>query len=386
MKEAKRNTPSTAEGQSLAILGHELDNVLNGLLGMTRLLRDSGLNAEQDRWSRAIEHSGRQLRRLVSAFRASEEPPGEAQREAAARPGEVPLRYVAGGEVESLDGIDLLEQAVISQAPLAARRRNRILLTIDPGIPQEWQADACRLRQLLDNLLGNANKFTVDGEILLCASLDRSGEQAAGRTLRLTVTDSGPGVDPEAKSRVFEVWEQESDRTRLEFGGSGLGLYVCREAVSAMGGTIGLCTPPGGGARFEISLPGVVWDRGPSPLPASRILSRLQCLLDLSDPVRTSVDAWLNRLGVRCGPGDGSRQRCGSGELLLRVSELPDCGVHPGPTLLLAPLDGRPAAECARRLSGPIVGSTLGPLLLELALDWLWLRNDRPDSVPRRRR
>lgn len=373
MKAHKHCDPSTRPNQSMAILGHELDNVLNGLLGMARLLRESGLNPEQDRWSRAIEQSGRQMLRLVSAFRADDQvrdqgPPDE--------PGTTdPLP--PGLAHRPLDGIDLLEQAVLSQAPLAARQGNRLLLTVDPELPQVWHGDTCRLRQLLDNLLGNANKFTSGGEILLQAARGPAGAGETDRRLLLAVTDSGPGVEAAAAARIFDAWAQGSERTRLVYGGSGLGLFVCRQAVRAMGGSIALSSPPGGGARFEVGLPGLLQGNGQPPVPLTRILQRLSCRLDLAEPLATSVAGWLIRLGV-CRQNPDRREP----RLCLRISELPPAVGQPAPILVLAPVDGCGPAGRARRLAAPIVGSSLGPVLLEMALEWLWLRNGRPGSIP----
>lgn len=346
--------------RSAAILGHELENVLNGLLGMARLLRESGLSPEQDRWSRAIEQSGRQMRRLVSSFRSHH-----------ARPSVVAEEPPSAPALEALDGIDLLEQAVISHSPGAARFRNRLLLTVDPRLPRIWRADPCRLRQLLDNLLGNANKFSRNGEIVLEACLD------GGDGLRIAVSDSGPGVEAAECRRIFEAWEQGSEQLARRHGGSGLGLYVCQQAARTMGGSISLVSPSGCGARFELRLPRVIAPKaGPEP-PLSRLFPRLECQLELRGAVRQSVDGWLARLGVSR-TADASLAPSHGRRLRLRISELrvPD---RAGPLLLLRPVNPSAPGLTAHRLAAPIVGASLGPVLLEMALEWLWLSRDRRD-------
>lgn len=346
-------SPTAGDDRTIAILGHELDNVLNGLLGMVRLLRESDLNPEQDRWSRAVEQSGRQLRRLVSAFR-DDSGPG---------------RPVAGKPV---DGIDLLEQVVFSQSPQAEKKRNRLLLTVDPGLPRFWRIDPCRLRQLLDNLIGNANKFTTEGEILLSAT--RPAARVGANGLGLAVMDSGPGIDPRVESRIFEIGERGDGDTVRKHGGSGLGLYVCRQAAVSMGGDVRLRPSPWGGASFEVELPGVLPSEGEAEAPSSRILGCLECHLELEGPMRESVAGWLSRLGVAwhdAGVGNSGPQRR---KLCLRVRESRSGG-RPGP-LLLEPWHGARLPDRGRRLDVPVMGSTLGPLLLEMALEWLWLRRD----------
>ena len=363
--------PANGVDHSIDVLGHELDNVLNGMLGMARMLRESGLNPEQERWSRAIEHSGRQLRRLVSAFRSETAAP------AAHTPGTGNAGSVrAAGTPAPVDGIDLLEQAVLSQAPLALAQRNRLLLDVDPQLPRFWNTDPCRLRQLLDNLLGNANKFTRDGEIVLRAAC----VPAPRRCLSLEVTDTGPGVDPRSANRIFEAGQRGR-----EGGGSGLGLYVCRGVAAELGGTIGLSSPPGGGARFTVELPGLPPAAGPRRGPLTRAFGRLDCRLELQGALRASVAGWLTRLGAPWRQSAGSEEAEGEERLTLRISELPAAG-EPAPLLHLAP--HQPAETGAgpdlapRRLAAPITGASLGPVLLEMLLEWSWqrhgLRRGRP--------
>jgi anti-sigma regulatory factor (Ser/Thr protein kinase) len=357
----------------LAILGHELDNVLNGLLGINRLLLDSGLNPEQERWSQAIEHAGRQMRRLVSAYRNGE----QVRTRGTAPVGGEPLHRGAGCARQPLDGVELLEQAVICQVPLAARRGNRLVLTVDAGVPQDWRGDICRLRQLLDNLLGNANKFTEHGEVVLRATRD-----GATTGLRLTVTDTGPGVDSAAAARIFDAREQGREPAGRSHGGSGLGLYICRRAVEAMGGTIRLAPPSGGGARFEVCVPGLLPDRGSPGIAPSSLLLRLEAALDVGGPLLDSLTAWLDRLGVRRDVAAPAGPSTRSESLRIRISELPPENHKPGPLLLLTPLDADRPGDHACRLHGPVVGATLGPVLLRMVLEWLWFRDDSRDSAP----
>jgi len=357
--------PPARSAGPMAVLGHELNNVLNGLLGINRLLLESGLNPEQERWSRAIEVSGRQLRRLVLAYRAE----GEAS-------GEEDCRRNAGCARKSLDGIELLEQAMLCQAPLAARQNNRLILTIDPDVPGDWLGDACRLRQLVDNLLGNANKFTDHGEVELHAARGDTTDE-----LLLAVTDTGPGVDRDTVPRLFDAWARGGEPPGGAVGGSGLGLYVCREAVEAMGGAIRLVPPPGGGARFEVQVPGLLPAGEPTPLSPSGLLARLHARLDVDGVLLCSLAAWLDRLGVEHANAETGGLPVRPGALPIRISELPpECG-QAGPSLLLTPLDGCGRNDHARRLRGPVIGATFGPALLQMALEWLWFRDGSAGSA-----
>jgi hypothetical protein len=361
MKGQNHSDPSEFSERAMAMLGHELDNVLNGLLGMTRLLRESGLSQEQDRWSRAIEQSGWQLRQLVSTFRSG---PAPADRGPALR-------------ILPVDAIDLLEQVLISHAPAAAVNGNRLLLTVEPDVPGIWHCDPCRLRQVIDNLLGNAIKFTAGGEVRVHAARARQGSDR----LRLSVVDSGPGIGPAAGKRIFEAGEQGHEKIRRDFGGSGLGLFICRSVVAAMGGTLHWSTPACGGARFEARLPGMLREEEAVSARAPSLLREVNCVLQLREPVRGSVAGWLARLGVRWHDACSTAPPPGAGALLVGVSELDAGAEQPGPTLLLTPLN-----ECDRLTGGksvapPILGCSLGPVLLGMVLEWLWVRNDRRDSI-----
>lgn len=367
MKGAGHSNPSTRAGRDMAILSHELDNVLNGLLGLSRLLSESGLNPEQERWSRAIEHAGHQLQALVSAF----------------RDGTGLTRRAPGLTAHPIDGVDLLEQVLLSHAPAAAENGNRLLLTVLPGVPRHWLCDPCLLRQLIDNLLGNAIKFTAGGEVLLQVGTD--GRPVGG--LRITVADSGPGIDPAAGDRVFEAGVRGCASTPRAFAGSGLGLFVCRLAVAALGGTLGWSARPAGGACFEVLLPGALPEPRPdvaaAPALMSPILRRLHCRLALTEPLRGSVAGSLARLGIRWHDAAANhRDSDAPGSLVIAISEQPAGLGRPGPNLLLTALNGYRKQAPTRVLAGPILCCSLGPALLGMMLEWLWLRNEKRDSAP----
>ena len=369
MRERKDNDSPLDEGSVIAEFGHELGNVLNGLLGMTRLVRRSELNAEQDRWLSAIEQSGRQLHRLVEAFRQE---PGHPTRAIHPKPG-------------LIDGVDLLEQALLSHAPAACDGDNRLLLTVDPELPREWHVDPCLLRQLIDNLLGNALKFTAAGEVVLEAT--QAGSDAGGPgTLELTVIDSGPGIGAELGRRIFRAYQRGPEQVRDKSAGYGLGLFICQRIVRSMGGEIGWSTPASGGVCFKARLPAVL-SAGPPPSPLpSRLLRAVECRLELSGHAQRSVAGCLARLGVpwRLARAQkaASAPRPATDACVVSIAEMPSVAGSPGPLLQLQAeaTDGRVVA-CGS-LQAPILEGNLGPLLMELILQTLWLRNAEPGSVP----
>jgi len=379
MKGHKKFNLPVAGRQGVAELGHELGNVLNGLLGMTRLVRDSGLNAEQERWLRAIEQSGHQMQRLVDGFRMEPDQPGE----------------VIEPNPVDLDGIELLEEVLLAHAPAARANADRLLLIADPAIPRHWHCDPCLLRQLLDNLLGNAIKFTQSGEVVLEA-VARAGKDGSPQVLCIAVGDSGPGIDVTLGRRMFGAYERgEACGAGESNAGLGLGLYICQRIVDSMGGEIDWSSPAAGGARFEVSLPGVLATAPvrDTSLP-SEILRSLECHLDLPGPLQRALAGCLARLNVpwfaagrSASPptgalAQGRRTHQATAGLRVSISELQVAGDHPGPHILLrAETTGGQVIGC-KSLPAPILECSLGPLLLELALEWHWIRNETPGSAP----
>ena len=376
MKGRKRGIPSYVSDQFVAEIGHELGNVLNGLLGMARLVRESGLSAEQDRWLKAIEQSGRQLRCLVDTFRQGPARPGDG------------TRYCPA----PLDGVDLLEQLLLAHAPSARARANRLWLAVSPELPRRWVSDALLLRQLLDNLLGNALKYTRSGEVVLKAEAlaDDPGRRGA---LVLVVTDSGPGIQPELGERMFRAYERGPASPRDESSGCGLGLFICQRIVQTLGGVIEWSTPAGGGAQFTVTLPGVLAEAPTRPaFQPSRSLQAVECRLELQGAARRSVACCLARLGVAestleelsdCASDEttgGSTPRRNLTPIAVFFSEMPiESGLSSASLLLrVESPDGRVLG--GKRLDQPVLESSLGPLLLELVLECLWLRHAAPDS------
>jgi hypothetical protein len=371
MKGCKRGIPRNVSDPFVAEICHELGNVLNGLLGMAQLVRDSALTAEQDRWLRAIEQSGWQLRRLVDAFRQG---PVRAGDGATYRPA-------------TLDGVDLMEQLLLAHAPAARAQANRLWLTADSELPRCWVSDVRLLRQLLDNLLGNALKFTRSGEVELEARMATADAGSHG-SLMLAVTDSGPGIHPELGQRMFEAYERGPAPVRDECGGYGLGLFICQRIVRTLGGDIRWSTPSTGGTRFTVTLPGVISSAPSRPaIRPSRILQSVECRVELQGAARRSVVCSLSRLGVARGGmanrPEGAVGRAiggpdhfhGPAPVLVSIQETPiEAGASCAPLLLQTRTpDG--GVLGSRLLDTPVLECSLGPLLLELALECLWLRN-----------
>lgn len=370
MKGLKHENPAVVfpDDHNLAILGHELRNVLNGLLGMAELLSDSGLKPEQVRWLRAIQQSGRQMESLIRyvwSYNTVNEPDI------------VPRR-------KRVDGVEMLEQVVISHTPEARSAKNQLVLLVDPEMSRYWRLDACLVRQLLDNLVGNAMKFTKGGKIVIEASPESRESRSEG-SIRLQVSDTGPGFGKAVAKQIFEAYQRCDESGTERYANRGLGLYICQKIVRAMHGQISCASSEADGSCFQVFIPGALSrDEAHGLVLRSTLLAPLFCQLKLERTQRRSVGNFLSRLGVRfCDGGTVPPEETHA----LVVTEIPNPDAAHLPSLLLTP-DVRSAdAPPQKILATPVLESTLESLLLEIALEWrnLAVRNENRDSVPTQR-
>jgi signal transduction histidine kinase len=224
----------------LADLGHEVRTPMTGVLGMSELLLDGPLQPQQRCQVEAIRQAGEHLLRLVDDVLDL------------ARLGETGLRL----HPRPFDVRELLAGISALHGPPARARGLVFRATVAPGLPRLLVGDAMRVRQVVSNLLGNAIKFTLRGEVGVEAS-----PGAGGGGLRLVVHDTGPGFDTAQRGLLFRRFGQAEAGLR-HGGGSGLGLSISRELVLAMGGSIAVDGAPGEGARFVVELPLPAADTG----------------------------------------------------------------------------------------------------------------------------
>src|SRR5690606_35364797 len=225
---------SEAKTRFLATLGHEVRTPMTGVLGMSELLLGTRLDERQRGYAESIRRAGDHLMRLVNDA--------------------LDLARIEAGKLEldpqPLDPRLMMDEVAALTGPLAQRRGLAWRVEVEPGVPAGLLGDQVRIRQILLNLAGNAIKFTERGEVALSAA------PMAPAGVRFTVSDTGPGLNDEQKSRLFQRFEQaDGARTASRYGGSGLGLAICQELAAAMGGEIGVESSPGVGTRFEVRLP-----------------------------------------------------------------------------------------------------------------------------------
>jgi hypothetical protein len=344
-------------GNHSGLLGHELGNVLNGLLGMAELLAETELNEEQSQWLIAIEHACLQMQSLIRPERFTDRGMG--------------MNLMP--RARQVDGVQMLEQVLTSHIPAAQSRDNVLLMVMAPDLPRYWDCDPCMVRQLLDNVLGNAIKFTESGQVLveILAGPDK-------HMIKFRVSDSGPGI-----GNTRQAPPVVAQPTRVH--SQGLGLYICHQLVKVLEGRINCTTPDSGGTCIEILIPGVLLtDTAGHSCPGSGLFDSVRCYLNLGEPLLGCAGNILDRLGV---DWTNDSLECSDEILCVGISEISRGLRFGGGALLLSPLPADDSAYGGKAVAIPLLESSIAALLLELVFEW-HDRNiscDIPDSAPIRR-
>lgn len=243
-----------AKSEFLANMSHEIRTPMNGVLGTAELLLHSDLTDRQRHLVSTIHRSGRTLLAIINDI--------------------LDLSKVEAGKLELESVAFNLSHIFLESIELfgeAARRKNiRLTQQIGEGVPLYLTGDPVRLLQIVMNLLSNAIKFTDMGRVALTAELLSQTDTEV--RVRLSVADSGIGIAPEAKTRIFEAFEQADGSTTRRYGGTGLGLSIAKRLVGLMDGTITVDSTPGVGSTFAFTarLGRQLHGATPYPRPTSR--------------------------------------------------------------------------------------------------------------------
>jgi signal transduction histidine kinase len=225
-----------AKSDFVSSMSHELRTPLNAILGYAELLADDlteeGL-AEQAGLAVKMGRAGRHLSGLINNI--------------------LDLSKIEAGKmdvaIETIDLAELIDDVVTTLAPIAEASKTQISTPADRSLPR-IDTDGTKVRQILFNLIGNATKFTRDGQVTV--RVDVSVET---RLLRLTVEDNGIGMTEEQLGRIFQPFTQAGAEITSRYGGTGLGLTLCRRLAAMLDGTISATSAPGVGSRFVVELP-----------------------------------------------------------------------------------------------------------------------------------